>query len=85
MSNMFFSFWVKMARLAITLSTAYDFRPLLVDVVPVVCVPSLQTLSEQITRYFNDVVDQTDETLGKSYSGRALRCLQPRVCPELSI
>lgn len=27
-----------------------------------------QTLDEQVTRYFNDVVDHTDETLGEMYS-----------------
>lgn len=38
------------------------------SIVSVIAPASPQTLDEQITRYFNDVLDHTDETLGEIYS-----------------
>lgn len=42
----------------------YSSRPTL-DVPGCLRTLSLQTLSEQVTRYFHDVLDETDETLGE--------------------
>lgn len=38
------------------------------NIVPVIATVAPQTLDEQVTRYFNDVVDHTDETLGEMYT-----------------
>lgn len=59
--------------------------PLSLTPVPCACrycrCPTLfpQTLEEQVTRYFHDIVDYTDETLGESRSVRTLYVIRYRV------
>lgn len=46
------------------------------SIVSVIASASPQTLDEQITRYFHDVLDHTEETLGEMYS----RGVAPLAC-----